>query len=71
MALVRIANARPLEGFNVELTLTTGEVVRRDLKPLLQGPMIQSAATKSSFAGCGLKVERSFGRTALTCALTF
>ncbi len=39
MALIRIAKLRPLEGFNVELTLTTGEVVRRDLRPFLNGPV--------------------------------
>ena len=39
MALIRIAKVRPLEGFNVELTLTTGEVVRRDLRPFLNGPV--------------------------------
>jgi Protein of unknown function (DUF2442) len=39
MALIRIAKVKPLEGFNVELTLTTGEVVRRDLRPFLNGPV--------------------------------
>jgi hypothetical protein len=39
MALIRIAKARPLEGFNVELTLTTGEVIQRDLQPFLGGPV--------------------------------
>lgn len=39
MALIRITKAKPLEGFNVELTLTTGEVVRRDLQPFLNGPV--------------------------------
>jgi hypothetical protein len=39
MGLIRIAEVKPLEGFNVELTLTTGEVVRRDLQPFLNGPV--------------------------------
>lgn len=39
MALVRILSVKPLEGFHVELTLTTGEVVQRDLGPLLNGPV--------------------------------
>ncbi len=39
MALIRIAKVKPLEGFCVELTLTTGEVVRRDLQPFLNGPV--------------------------------
>ena len=37
MALIRIANAKSREGFNVELSLNTGEVVRRDLQPFLDG----------------------------------
>jgi hypothetical protein len=39
MTLVRISSVKPLNGFNVELTLTTGEVVQRDLRPLLNGPV--------------------------------
>jgi len=42
MALIRIAKVKPLEGFNVELTLTTGEVIRRDLEPLLNGPVFEA-----------------------------
>jgi hypothetical protein len=42
MRLSRIAEVKPLEGFEVELTLTTGEVVRRDLQPLLEGPIFDS-----------------------------
>ena len=41
MPLIRIAQVKPLEGFNVELTLTTREVVRRDLRPLLNGPVFE------------------------------
>ncbi len=39
MALVRISNVKPLDDFQVEITLTTGEVVRRDIGPLLEGPI--------------------------------
>lgn len=39
MSLVRIADVKPLNENEVELTLTTGEVVRRDLRPLLNGPV--------------------------------
>jgi hypothetical protein len=39
MALIRIAKVKPLGGFNVELTLTTGEVIQRDLQPFLNGPV--------------------------------
>jgi hypothetical protein len=34
VALIRIAQARPLTGFGVELTLTSGQVIRRDLQPV-------------------------------------
>ena len=40
MALVRISSVKPLDEFQVEITLTTGEVVRRDLGPLLNGPVL-------------------------------
>ena len=42
MALVRISSVKPLDDFQVEITLTTGEVVRRDLGPLLNGPVFGS-----------------------------
>ena len=42
MALPRIAKASPLTGFEVEFTLTTGDVVRRDLRPLLNGPIFDA-----------------------------
>ena len=36
MALVRISSVRPLDEFHVEITLTSGEVVQRDLRPHLK-----------------------------------
>ena len=42
MALVRISSVKPLDGFRVELTLTTNEVVERDLGSLLSGPVFAS-----------------------------
>ena len=42
MALIRIANVKPLNGFEVELTLTSGDVIRRDLRPFLTGPVFES-----------------------------
>ncbi len=42
MALVRISSVKPLGAFQVEITLTTGEVLRRDLGPLLNGPVFGS-----------------------------
>ena len=45
MALVRISSVKPLDALQVEITLTTGEVVRRDLGPLLKGPIFDSIRT--------------------------
>lgn len=42
MALVRISSVRPLDEFHVEITLTSGEVVQRDLRPHLNGPVFDS-----------------------------
>jgi len=42
MALIRISSVKPLDGFHVELTLSTGDVVLRDLAPLLTGPVFDT-----------------------------
>ena len=39
MKLVRIREARPLGNYRIELTLTDGRVVERDLGPMLPGPV--------------------------------
>jgi hypothetical protein len=39
MKLVRIREAKPLGNYRVELTLTDGRVVERDLEPMLVGPV--------------------------------
>ncbi len=39
MKLVRIREAKPLGNRRVELTLTDGRVVERDLGPMLEGPV--------------------------------
>jgi len=39
MRLVRIREAKPLDNYRVQLTLTDGRVVERDLEPLLAGPV--------------------------------
>ena len=41
MKLIRIREARPLAGHFVELTLTDGRVVERDIEPLLAGPVFE------------------------------
>lgn len=48
MPLVRIASVNPLAGFQVELTLTTGEIIQRDLLPLLAGPVFDSIRTNEA-----------------------
>ena len=42
MALVRTSSVKPSGEFQVELTLTTGQVVRRDLTPFLTRPLFHS-----------------------------
>jgi hypothetical protein len=39
MRLVRIREAKPLHGYNVQLTLTDGRVIERNLEPMLVGPV--------------------------------
>jgi hypothetical protein len=39
MRLVRIREVKPLDNYRVQLTLTDGRVVERDLEPLLAGPV--------------------------------
>ena len=39
MKLVRIREARPIGNYRIELTLTDGRVVERDLGPMLVGPV--------------------------------
>lgn len=45
MKLVRISSVKPLDAYNVELTLTSGEVVQRDLRPLWNGPVFDPIRT--------------------------
>ena len=37
--MVRIREAKPLDNYRVQLTLTGGRVVERDLGPILVGPV--------------------------------
>lgn len=39
MQLVRIREAKPLDGQRVQLTLTDGRVIERDLGPMFAGPV--------------------------------
>lgn len=58
MALVRILKVKPLNDFFVEITLTSGEVVQRDLGPLLEGPVFASIRTNQ---GAFRQVEAADG----------
>ena len=40
MALARISSVKPLYEFQLEIILTSGEVVQPDLCPLLTGPVV-------------------------------
>ena len=39
MKLVRVCAARPMDGHRVQLTLTDGRVIERDVGPMLTGPI--------------------------------
>jgi Protein of unknown function (DUF2442) len=39
MKLIRIREAKPLDNHRVQLTLTDGRIIERDLGPLLVGPV--------------------------------
>jgi hypothetical protein len=39
MRLVHIREAQPLDNYRVQLTLTDGRVIERDLAPMLVGPV--------------------------------
>jgi hypothetical protein len=39
MRLTRIREAKPLDNHRVQLTLTDGRIIERDLRPLLAGPV--------------------------------
>jgi hypothetical protein len=41
MTLLRIRRVRVLDGFQLELTLTDGSVVQRDVAALLRGPVFE------------------------------
>ena len=40
--MIRIKGVRPLEGFDLELTLTDGRVIVRNVGPLLTGPLFEA-----------------------------
>lgn len=42
MSLVRIVSVKALDGFRIEATLTTGEVIQREIRDYLNGPVFAS-----------------------------
>jgi hypothetical protein len=49
MALLRISEVRPLDGFRLKLTLTDGSVIERDVSRLLVGPVFDPVRKDPSF----------------------
>jgi hypothetical protein len=49
MKLVRIAQAKPLDAFRVQLTLTDGSAVEKDLAPFLTGPVFEAIRSDAAF----------------------
>src|ERR1035437_7939020 len=47
MRLVRIREAKPLGNYRVQLTLTDGRIVERDLGPMLVGPVFAEQHNRS------------------------
>lgn len=56
MRLVRILSAEPLGSRRVQLTLTDGRVIERDLEPLLTGPVFNDVLKDDTFF-CRMRVE--------------
>jgi hypothetical protein len=48
MRLVRIREAKPLDNYRVQLTLTDGRVIERDLGLLLEGPVFTEIRNDSA-----------------------
>ena len=48
MRLVRILEAKPLDDYRVQLILTDGRVVERDIGPLLVGPVFEEIRNDES-----------------------
>jgi len=68
---VRISQVRPLDGFRLELNLTDGSVVERDVAAWLRGPIFETLrAIRRCSTGSSGSRDPWPGRTALTCAPT-
>lgn len=49
MALLRIATAKPLDGHHLELRLTDGSTIERDVSELLLGPVFEEVRRDLAF----------------------
>lgn len=67
MTMVRIVDVKPLKDFHVELKLSTGEIVQRDLRPLLKGAIFSPFwSMRINFAKGVQTMGRQCGQTAPT-----
>jgi hypothetical protein len=48
MKLVRIRDAKPIDGYRVQLTLTDGRIIERDLGPMLAGEVFSGIRSDSA-----------------------
>jgi hypothetical protein len=71
MRLVRIRDAKPLDNYRVQLTLTDGRVVERDLGPMLVGPVLAEIRNDEARFREMWKAALWSGLPAPTCAPMF
>ena len=72
MRLVRICEAKPLHDYQVQLTLTDGRIVERDLGPMLVGPVFEEIRNdEARFRAMRVEGGTLVGPPAPTCAPTF
>jgi len=63
MKLVRIRQAKALGNYRVQLTLTDGRVIERDIGPMLEGPVFSEIRNdEMRFMEFRVKAARWFGR---------
>jgi hypothetical protein len=71
MALLRIREAEPLEGFKLRLTMTDGSTIEREVSRLLAGPVFEKIRRDPAlFAEVQSRAERWYDRTAPISART-
>ena len=72
MKLVRIREAKPMDGHRVQLTLTDGRVIERDLGPMLAGAVFSEIRSDHArFREMRVEGARWSGPTARTSVRMF